>query len=106
MTQQQRDKKAWKWQGLVSEQAQSGQSAAAYCRERNLSAPQFYWWKKQLRESLAARFVPVQVAECTTDATGDSRIELRLQNGRSLMIGRGFDPGHVRALLAVVEAAG
>ena len=106
MTQQQRDKKTWKWQGPVAEQAQRGQSAAAFCRQRNLSAPQFYWWKKQLRESQAARFVPVQVAECTTDATGDSRIELRLRNGRSLMIGRGFDPRHLRALLAVVEVAG
>ena len=37
---------------------------------------------------------------------GDSRIEVRLQNGRSLMVGRGFDPEHARGLLAVVEAAG
>lgn len=37
--------------------------------------------------------------------TSDSRIELRQQNGRSLLIGRRFDVEHVRALLAVVEAA-
>jgi hypothetical protein len=28
-----------------------------------------------------------------------------LQNGRSLVVGRGFDAEHVRALLAVVETA-
>jgi len=33
-------------------------------------------------------------------------VELRLQNGRSLMVGRGFDAEHVRALLALAEAAG
>jgi hypothetical protein len=102
----QRNKKAWKRQELISEQPRSGQSVAAFCRERNLCAPQFYWWKKRLRENPAARFVEVQVTESATSAQGDSRIEVRLQNGRSLMVGRDFDPGHVRALLAVVEAAG
>lgn len=107
MTQQQRSRNAWKkWKGLISEQAQSGQSVAAFCRERKLCAPHFYWWKKRLRENTTARFVEVQVAESAANLPGESRIEVRLQNGRSLMIGRGFDPEQVRALLAVVEAAG
>jgi hypothetical protein len=78
---------------------------AAYCRERKLCAPYFYWWKKRLRESKAARFVEVQVSESRSNLVEESQIEVRLQNGRSLIIGRGFDPEHVRALLAVVEAA-
>ena len=69
-------------------------------------ASHFYWWKKRLRENTAARFVEVQVAESPANVPGDSRIEVRLQNGRSLLIGRGFDAEHVQALLAVVEAAG
>jgi hypothetical protein len=64
------------------------------------------WWKKRLRENTTARFVEVQVAESPANLPSDSRIEVRLQNGRSLMVGRGFDPEHVRGLLAVVEAAG
>ena len=79
---------------------------AAFCRERKLRASHFYWWKKRLRENTAARFVEVQVAEFPANVLGDSRIEVRLQNGRSLMVGLGFDPEHVRALLAVAEAAG
>ena len=79
---------------------------AAFCRERNLHASHFYWWKKRLREDTTARFVEVQVAESPSSASGDSRIEVRLQNGRSLLVGRGFDPEHLRGLLAVVEAAG
>jgi hypothetical protein len=107
MTQRQRSKKAWaKWRGLVSEQARSGQSVAAFCRERSLCAAHFYWWKKRLRDGKATEFVEVQLAEPTVSAPDDSRIEVRLQNGRSLMVGRGFDPEQVRALLAVVEAAG
>jgi len=107
MTQRQRSKKAWrKWRGLVSEQARSGQSVTAFCRERDLCAPHFFWWKKRLRESTTTEFVEVQVAESAASAPGDSRVEVRLRNGRSLMVGQGFDPEHVRTLLAVVEAAG
>jgi len=84
----------------------SEKSVAAFCREQTLRASHFYWWKKRLRENTAARFVEVQVAEFPADVVGDSRIEVRLQNGRSLMVGRGFDAEHVRGLLAVVEAAG
>ena len=79
---------------------------AAFCRERKLCASHFYWWKKRLQENPTARFVEVQVAESPANVAGDSRIEVRLQNGRSLLVGRGFDPEHVRGLLAVVEGAG
>jgi hypothetical protein len=106
MTQRKRSKNAWtKWRRLISEQKRSGKSVAAFCRERNLHASHFYWWKKRLREDTTARFVEVQVAESPANVVGDSRIEVRLQNGRSLLVGRGFDPEHVRGLLAVMEAA-
>jgi hypothetical protein len=107
MTQRKRIRNRWaKWRRLISEQMQSGESVAAFCRERELRASHFYWWKKRLREDTTARFVEVQVAESLANVPGDSRIEVRLQNGRSLMVGRGFDPEHVRGLLAVAEAAG
>ena len=107
MTQRKRNRNTWtKWRGLISEQLRSGQSVAAFCRERKLRASHFYWWKKRLRENTTASFLEVQVAESPANLPGDSRIEVRLQNGRSLMVGRGCDPEHVRGLLAVVEAAG
>lgn len=107
MTQRKRNRNAWrKWRRLISEQMRSGKNVAAFCREQKLRASHFYWWKKRLRENTAARFVEVQVAESPANVAGDSRIEVRLQNGRSLLIGRGFDAEHVRGLLAVVEAAG
>jgi hypothetical protein len=103
MTQRKRSRNAWtKWRRLISEQMRSGKSVAAFCRERKLCVPHFYWWKKRLRENTTARFVEVRVAEYPTN---DTRIEVRLQNGRSLMVGRGIDPEQVRALLAVVETA-
>jgi len=115
MTQQERSRKAReKWQRLVSEQARSGQSVAAFCQERGLSEPHFYWWKKRLHESVPAKFVEVKLAANGSRLAGsapeprvsdDAWVEIRLRNGRSVVVGPGFDAGHLHALLAVVEAA-
>jgi len=100
-----RSKKAWtKWRKLVREQARSGQTVITFCRERGLCRPYFFTWKKRLHESAAAKFLEVQVTERIPSLAGDAGIEIRLQNGRSLMVRPGFDAGHVRALLAVAEA--
>jgi hypothetical protein len=101
-----RGKKArTKWRRLISEQARSGQTVTTFCRERGLCRAYFFAWKKRLREDTAVKFLEVQLSETTPNAARDSRVEIRLQNGRSLLVGRGFDVEHVRALLAVVETA-
>jgi hypothetical protein len=101
-----RSKKAWtKWRRLVSEQARSGQTVRAFCRERGLCRPYFFVWKKRLERATAAKFLEVQVRTPGPSAPKDSSVEIRLRNGRSLMVRPGFDVEHVRVLLAVVEAA-
>ena len=96
-----------KWRGLVSEQSQSGQTVAAFCRDRGIRDSQFYDWKKRVREGEAAKFVEVKVK-----ASGERRtpaperypaIEIRLSKGRSILVEPGFDASHLRALLAVLE---
>jgi hypothetical protein len=91
---------------LVSEQIASGQTVAAFCRDRGLRDWQFYDWKKRVREAEAANFVAVEVAAVAEPALAVAcgAIEVRLPRGRSLMIEPGFDAGHLRALLAVLEA--
>jgi hypothetical protein len=101
-----RTKKAWtKWRELISEQACSGQTVTAFCRKRGLCRPYFFVWKKRLREDTTTKFLEVQLRETTPSAVRDTRVEIRLSNGRSLVVGRGFDVEHVRALLALVETA-
>jgi hypothetical protein len=103
----QRSKQAWaKWRKVVSEQAGSGQSVAAYCRERGVCAPLFFAWKKRLSEAEAAQFVEVKVTAAAreTRAVPGAAIEVRLKNERRLLVGPGFDANHLRALLAVVES--
>jgi transposase-like protein len=85
------------------------QSAAAFCRTWGLREALFYYWKKQLQEVADSQFVEVQVAkpdlsERDSRAALGSAIEVRLHNGRSLMIAPEFNAGHLRALLAVLES--
>ena len=102
-----RSKKAWtKWRKLVSEQARSGQSVKAFCREHGLCRPYFFVWKKRLLAGASTKFLEVQVTERVPNSSSDAGVEIRLKNGRSLIVTPGFDAEHVRAMLAVVEAAG
>ena len=40
----------------------------------------------------------MQLTETAPSAIRDTRVEIRLRNGRSLLVGRGFDTEHVRAI--------
>jgi hypothetical protein len=98
-----------KWQSLFSEQEQSGESAAAFCRSRGLREALFYYWKKRLRGAAVPQFVEVRPRkgkreEAEAFQTLGTTIEVRLRNGRSLVVGPEFSASHLRAVLAVVES--
>ena len=96
-----------KWQEVISEQQQSGKSAAEFCRERDLRVWQFYEWKKRLRDAEATQFVEIEVKPAVNTllaAAVRPAIEVRLKSGRSLVVEPGFDAQHLRALLRVLES--
>jgi hypothetical protein len=104
----QRRAEAWeKWRGLISEQMQSGQVAALFCRARGLSPKHFYAWKSRLGQVEAAKFIEVELRPGKTlgpsPGVGSKAIEIRLQRGLSLFVEPGFEAGHLRALLAELE---
>jgi hypothetical protein len=79
---------------------------AAFCRERKLCVSHFFWWKKRLRASAAAKFLEVKLAAAAPAprTAGALRVEVVLKNGRSLRVGPGFVRELVRALAAVLES--
>ena len=98
-----------KWRSLIAELKASGQSAAGFCRTRGLREALFYYWKEHLQEVAGSQFVEVQVAKPDLSqshygATLGTTIEVRLCNGRSLLVAPEFNAGHLRALLAVLES--
>jgi transposase-like protein len=71
-----------RWRAVVSEWEQSGQSARAFCRERQVNEHTFYGWRRELRRrdgqsknsggsGCRQRFVQVDIA-------GPSCLELSL----------------------------
>src|SRR5579864_7863662 len=94
-----------KWRKLVSQQAKSGQSVAAFCRGRGLCAPHFFAWRKRLAQAEGKKFVEVRVGPtaAVSAAALDPAIEIGLGDGRCLRVRPGFDAGHLRAVLAVLE---
>ena len=106
--QEQRDETWAKWQGVVSEQSRSGLSIAAFCRDRGLPAWQFFAWKKRLRQAAAGPFLEVQVVREPAQAVvANSRaIEIRVAEGRRILVEPGFDAEHLRAVVAALETQG
>jgi hypothetical protein len=105
----QRRQQAWaKWRGLISEQGGSGQSIAAFCRERGVPEWEFFAWKKRLRQAAAQPFVEVQLVEPIPEQSTAPAcaIEVALAGGRRVFVEPGFDPDHLRAVVAALEARG
>jgi hypothetical protein len=101
-----------RWRALIAEQQASGQSVAAFCRERGLRDGPFYEWKKRLQRAEASPFVAVEIAPAETPAvpsplpvapTSSMPIEIRLRYGRTLLVGPDFEANHLRRLLQVLE---
>jgi transposase-like protein len=95
-----------KWRAVVSEQIASGQSVAAFCKERGVTSSQLFAWKKRLREAEKRQFVEVQVkpAEPLREAVSGQQakgIEVRLCGGRRVVVEPGFecDKGDLDACL-------
>jgi transposase-like protein len=38
------------WRAVLSRQAHSGHSAAAFCKSEGIAAQTFYWWRAKLRD--------------------------------------------------------
>ena len=97
-----------RWSSLIGEQRGSGQTVEAFCRERGLTTSQFYTWRKRLRGSSAEHFLEVQVAKpaALPAPSKGAAVEIRLAEGRCVLVEPGFDPDHLRAVVAALETRG
>lgn len=94
-----------KWERLVRDQAASGQSGRAFCRERGVSVAQFYQWRRRFGAGTvgqAAGFVEV------VTRGGGSGVSLRLNGDGSaeFVLARDFDEGTLRRAFAAVSGQG
>jgi hypothetical protein len=99
-----------KWQRLFFRAGRKRRECGRALPARGSRETFFYYWKKRLREAAARQFVEVQVGNSQlrpkhSRSALESTIEVRLSNGRSLIVPPEFKASHLRALLMVVELA-
>ena len=68
-----------------------------------MCAPQFFWWRRRLREGDASGFVEVKRPP-TPELPRLPELEVRLRGGRSLALRPGVDLAWVREVAAALEA--
>ena len=90
------------WRAIIRRHAISGRSAAAFCREHNISIHQFRWWRRRFKkensqgkESGFLQLVPFSKSQ-------HSGIHIRLHNGMFIEVEQGFDPHTLRGVIEVI----
>lgn len=100
---------AARWREIVRAQAESGLSVAAYCRRTRVPQSSFYAWRRKLRDTTTFAEVRVVAPSGAPRGAGhvsasDGAFEVRLPNGRGVLVHPGFDRQTLLDLVATLEA--
>jgi hypothetical protein len=96
-----REEKAKHWRAVMTKHAESGQSAAAFCRERHINIHQFRWWQRRFGKEASHGHEAGFLKLVPFSQPRGSGIRLQLKDGISIEVDQGFDP---HTLLGVIEA--
>jgi transposase-like protein len=121
-----------RWEEVLRQWREGGQSVRAFCRAAGLREAAFYWWRRELarrgdrnaagdglrartatpvsrpvtrvspRRAPAPAFLPVRVVDPDATATVGS-VEILLAEGRAVRVLPGFDRQTLADVLAVLE---
>jgi transposase-like protein len=95
------------WREIITAQPTSGFSIAAFCRQRGISQPSFFVWRRRLTRSAEAEpsaepFVELKTGKLAVERV--AAIELRLRRGRRLLLRKGFDRDLLAEVVQALEA--
>ena len=92
-------------ESLVRDFEQSGQKRKAFCSARGVALHTLDYYRARYRRRRAAssgqELLPVELISAPS-AGGGLRVELA--NGRRIVVEAGFDIGHLKRLIAVLES--
>jgi hypothetical protein len=94
-------------QRVLEEQRRSGLSDRAFAKRKGLDPQRLWWWRKRIeapRGSEAVEFVEVKPRAGTSEvATSGAMLEVRLVNGRVVMVPAEVEPLVLARLLDAIE---
>jgi transposase-like protein len=101
-----RDEQTAYWRGRVDEQAHSGMTAAAFCRDHHLKVEQFYRWRRRFRyqerdNEKTESFL--QLIPSSKQLSQHSGIRLHVSPALYIELERGFDPDTLRTAIDVLS---
>ena len=97
-----REERRAHWRAIIENQATSGVSIAAYCRDAKIKPSYFYTWRCRLKEQQphSGGFLELSPGRLTDAASG---IRIRIGAKLSIEVERGFDPFTLRAVVETLN---
>jgi transposase-like protein len=91
------------WRALVEKHAESGVSAAAFCKEQNINRQRFYAWRRRFScDSPSAGFIRL----VPTSKVSQSGIRIVLDHQTCIEVERGFDPLTLKEAIQALRTMG
>jgi len=91
------------WQSLVSKQIDSGLTAAAFCREHQINRDRFYYWRRRFQnEESGEAHLGAFLELVPYEKKSSAGVHIRLGNGLTIEVDRGFDPVTLRATIQTI----
>jgi|SRR5579859_733326 len=97
------------WRDTLADWKASGLSVREFCRQSDLHESAFYLWRRQLGLHVARTPRPSAAGDTPTPAFVPIRVvathplEVVVASGQVVRVAPGFDPAHLRALVAALE---
>jgi hypothetical protein len=97
-----REERRAHWRAIIENQATSGMSIAAYCRDAQINPSYFYTWRRRLQEQQPCPrgFLELIPGKLTESASG---VCIRLDTKLSIEVERGFDSFTLRAVIETLS---
>jgi hypothetical protein len=86
-----REERSVHWQGLVQDQALSGMSAAAFCKENQLNLQRFYSWRQRFKAGSDDKIAGAFLELVPSSRIEGSGIHIRVDGRLSIDLDRDFD---------------
>jgi hypothetical protein len=94
------------WRTIVEKHAESGLSAAEFCREQRIKVSQFYRWHRKFRNNQDQERGPTGFLELLPcKKPNGSGIRIRYPSGLCIEVEQGFDPLTLRRAVEALSPA-
>jgi transposase-like protein len=99
-----KDERSTYWQSLIDKHAESGSTAAEFCREHQINAYRFYHWRRRFRNEQSTETNPRGFVELVPyEKQSSAGVRIHLSNELSIEVERGFDALTLRSVIQAVR---